>query len=142
VFIGDLVDIVSKNGAMLLNIGPCPVGIIPQEEGRLRFTCRVPERIHDDILYAAVLAWPEDGQVLIRSLAAGSGLLLKDICQIVLLGGQKNLPFTRADDGLRLQLADQKPADYALVLELYLNPALHQRRLQDRTFEHGPSYDS
>jgi len=33
--IGDLVDVVSKNGALLLNVGPRPDGTIPQPEGEI-----------------------------------------------------------------------------------------------------------
>lgn len=107
----DLVDVVSKNGALLLNVGPMSDGRIPEEDKQIlldvgawlkvngeaiydtkcwkvsgegptevpdgafsdterdsytsediRFTCK------GSAIYAAVLKWPEDGKVKIRSI--------------------------------------------------------------------------
>jgi hypothetical protein len=169
--IGGLIDAVSKNGALLLNVGPRPDDTIPEAEVQrleeigaslavngeamyrirpcktfgegpsriieghftdthrapctsadIRFTCRRPERIYDDILYATVLARPDHGEVLIRAMADGSGLLMQTIRQIDLLGGAKGLPFTRAAEVLRVVLPDQRPAEHALALRIYYMP--------------------
>ncbi len=159
--VDDLVDIVSKNGALLLNIGPRSDGIIPDREqqilleigkwlsvngeaiygtrpwkisgegptgvvgGSFNDTKRAPYTSADirfttkgPVLYATVLAWPETGTVLIRSLAAGSKLAFRKIRKVELLGSRHRLTWVIDVNGLNVQLPKEKPCDYAYALRI------------------------
>lgn len=156
--VGDLIDIVSKNGALLLNIGPRPDGTIPDEEeailleiGRwldvngeaiygtrpwhtfgegpteieeggftdtkrgaftsedIRFTAK------DDVLYAHLLAWPDDGVARIKTLAKGSG---QSIAGVELLGVADRVSWTQSGDALELRLPAKRPTGFPAVLKI------------------------
>lgn len=70
-------------------------------------------------LYAHVLAWPEDGKVLIRSLKKG-GELWKNPVRSVKLVGCKNMPtFKQTEEGLEVTLNNsEKPNDISLLLKI------------------------
>lgn len=57
-----------------------------------------------DILYAHVLAWPENNKVVIKSLADGSSLLEGSVKGISLLGSNEVISFTKTTDGLVVNL--------------------------------------
>ena len=152
-------DIVSKNGNLLLNIGPRSDGTIPEEvqqvlldigawlnaNGEAIYGTR-PWRIygegptkptvgsfHDtdvtnytaedfrfttkgDVLYVIGLAWPANGEAVIRSLAKTLGSA--PVQNIGLLGGDAKLRFDQQHDGLHVQLPSQPPFKYAYALRL------------------------
>ncbi|MDA8745468.1 alpha-L-fucosidase [Rubripirellula amarantea] len=159
--VDDLVDIVSKNGCLLLNVGPRPDGTIPEEDqailkaiggwlkvngeaiyetthwstygegatkvstghvseasdkpftaGDVRFTQK------GDVVYATILAWPESGEVTIRTLATGSEHWPGEIGSVELLGSDQSLDVSRSDEGLNVKLPAKKPCDFAYVLKL------------------------
>jgi alpha-L-fucosidase len=159
--IADLVDVVSKNGALLLNIGPRADGTIPEQdreillaigrwlerngeaiygsrpwkifgegttetasgsfaEGhRAHFTCQdIRFTTRDDVLYATTLVWPENGNVLIRSLVEGSDLYPSPIERVELLGSQQPVSWVRDSRGLLIQLPTEKPRDYACTFKI------------------------
>jgi len=159
--IGDLVDVVSKNGALLLNVGPQADGTIPEPEAEIlleigRWLKVNGEAIYgtrpwkvlgegpteitegtfsdtkrsaftsEDIrftskgatLYAIILAWPENGEVRIKSFAAGSELDEQQIVSISLLGSNTPVTWSRDTEALKVQLPDTKPGEYAYTLKL------------------------
>jgi alpha-L-fucosidase len=157
--IDQLIDIVSKNGNLLLNIGPRSDGTIPEEvqqvlldvgswlnvNGEAIYGTR-PWRIygegptkvaagsfHDtdtahyttedcrfttkgDVLFAIGLAWPENGEAVIHSLAATAGS--KEVQAVALLGTDGTLQFEQRPDGLHVELPAQSPAKYAYALRV------------------------
>ena len=157
--IDQLIDVVSKNGNLLLNIGPRSDGTIPQEVQQVlldvgawlnvngdaiygtrpwRTYGEGPTKVaagsfHDTdtahytaedfrfttkagALYAIGLAWPTNGEAVIRSLAATVGG--QSIRSVSLLGIEAKPKFQQSTDGLHVQLPAVSPAKYAYALQI------------------------
>ena len=59
-----------------------------------------------DILYAHVLALPEDGKVVIQSLSEGNPLMQKAINKVELVGSKTPVKFERTAEGLLIELPE------------------------------------
>lgn len=68
-------------------------------------------------LYATVLAWPEEKQVVIKSLGAGSELYPRSVNRVELLGYGK-VKFNRTSEGLILYLPEKQVNSIAPVFKI------------------------
>jgi alpha-L-fucosidase len=85
--------------------------------GDIRFTTK------GDSLYAIALAWPEDGKLVIKSLATGSPNYSGQISRIGLLGSESSLAWSRSAEGTIVTLPEKPPGDYAYVFKINPLPA-------------------
>jgi len=140
--IGELVDIVSKNGNVLLNVPPKADGTLDEAteailaeigrwleangeaiyatrpwttaaEGDVRFTRK------GDRLYATVLEWPAGGGELALS-ALGTQEKAGKVLDVTLLGRDGSLPWQQDQTALRVTLPPSPPCEHACPLRVTL----------------------
>jgi alpha-L-fucosidase len=151
--IHQLVDTVSKNGNLLLNVGPKDDGTIPDQarsvllsmgewlhlngeaiygsrpftvfgEGPTTGGTKSAEMNNDvqtytaedirfttnhgpsgeSILYAILLGWPKDGDIIIHTLFAENPYLAEPVCGVELIGDNNSSQFHQEQDGLHVAL--------------------------------------
>jgi alpha-L-fucosidase len=135
-----LVDIVSKNGNLLLDVGPEADGTIPpiqmsrlealgawlrlngeaiygthpwkRAEGETAEGVYVRFTQKGSNLYAMLLGQPKTSTITLKSVAP------KDGSQIFLMGNDKPLDWSRQGDGVKISLPAKLPGQYAYVLRM------------------------
>ncbi|MEU8569463.1 alpha-L-fucosidase [Streptomyces pathocidini] len=154
-----LVDTVSKNGCLLLNVPQLPDGTLDDEtaavldglgawlsacgeaiygtrpwtvhgegptrvegakarEATLAYTARDIRFTRDgETVYAFLMAWPEDGRAVIRSLGGGGPLPLRPR-GVELLGSTAPVRWEQREDALVVHLPKTPPTPYAQVLRV------------------------
>lgn len=74
----------------------------------------------NDVLYATAMGWPQDGQLIIKSLAKNSEYFPKEIQKVAYLPTGQSLTFERTENGLEVALPAEIPngLTYANVIRI------------------------
>jgi alpha-L-fucosidase len=135
-----LVDIVSKNGNLLLDVGPEADGTIPEvqmerlqalgawlkqngeaiygthpwtrAEGNTADGIRVRFTRTDSAIYATLLGKPKTNAVIVKAFSPGAGT------QVFLLGSAKPLTWSQQGGDVRINLPATLPGEYAYVFKV------------------------
>jgi alpha-L-fucosidase len=78
----------------------------------VRFTTKGP------VLYAIALGWPEDGHLVVRSLAKPAGENINNITAVSLLGYDGKLDWNHTAEGLVVTLPEKKVSKYTAGLKI------------------------
>ena len=69
-------------------------------------------------VYAFALAWPDNGRLTIKSLAAGSPHAPGVVERVALFGATDALVMTRDAEGLHVMLPERRRGDYVYTLDI------------------------
>ncbi|WP_426587482.1 alpha-L-fucosidase [Mucilaginibacter sp. R-33] len=78
----------------------------------IRFTTK------NGLVYATVLGWPENGQVLIKTMKSGNPNQEKAVSSVEMLGDGQKLKFNQTNEGLLVKLSEKPKLSYAFALKI------------------------
>ncbi|MEF8787885.1 MAG: alpha-L-fucosidase, partial [Planctomycetota bacterium] len=141
-----LIDIVSKNGVVMLNIPPKADGTIPagvrkrlrgigrwmEVNGEAIYGTRPWETFNEgedirftrskdgETIYVICLSWPGD-RLEVQSLASGSELCPRDIEKVSMLGTDGELEWSRTGKALQVDMPKERPCEHAFAVRVDLS---------------------
>ena len=84
-------------------------------EGGLTYTARdIRFTTKGDAIYALVLGWPDDGKIVVKSLATPAG----EVSSVMLLGYNGKLDWAQTNKSLVVTMPSQKPCEHVFVLKV------------------------
>ena len=122
--LGELADWMPVNGEAIFGTRPWKIyGEGPSKvkkggggnEGKLAYTAKdIRFTTKDGVLYALALGWPEDGRLVVKSLATPAG----KVSSVALLGHAGNLEWKQTDEGLVITMPEKKPCEYVFAFKI------------------------
>jgi alpha-L-fucosidase len=128
VFLGGMAQWMNVNGDAIFGTrpwkvygeGPTKVKSGMFNESKTRFTYEDVRFIKKgDLLFAFIMGWPSEKNVLIKTLASNSPLIGgQNISDVSLLGFDGILKWTQDNEGLHITMPKDKPCEHAIALKI------------------------